>query len=308
MQIPHNAGGDVRRMEIEILRSFVEVYNCRSITKAANNIFIAQPTLSRRIQALEKELGVQLFTRSGTAVIPTEAATALYKEAQKILQQHDTAVLNMSKFKSGVGGSLRIGIMCALAISPTAHAVSLMQKQYPDVEMIFDCDKNTNVPYRLANGEIDVGITTYGETLGIDAFACEVIKGNTLAVIIGRNHRLWKKQPIYVEDINGETLYDFNPSVAYSRTAVLELFRKHHVALSNMVPCRSIEEVLLNVACGKGISTAGMISNEQYFSMRDIINVVPLEGTLMDQGYASAIYDKDKPLACKFVEILKDCW
>lgn len=248
-----------------------------------------------------------LFIRSGGVITPTDAANAFYKESQKVISQYNSAVINMNKFKKGESGTLRIGIMCRVAIAPIAQAVAKMQQLYPDFELIFDCDKNTNVPYRLASGDIDVGITVLGETKGLD-LECEILAKNTLTVLVGKNHRLWRKRPLYSQDLNNEILYDFNPTVSSTKTAILQYFKKHNVCLSDIIPCRSTEEVLLNVARGKGIATAGLLSNELNFSMHNIIDIIPIEDSSLDEGYIVGLYSKSNPNADNFIKILKDCF
>ena len=295
-------------MEIEKLRSFMEVYECRSISKAADNLFLSQPALSRRIQALEAELKIELFHRNGTVFEPTEGAKTLYKEAGKILRQHEQALIKLNQFKKGLGGSLRIGAVPYLTLAPTARAVSLMREKYPDVELTFDCDMHTNIPYFLANRTIDVGITTYGEVRGLDGFSCEVLSKNTLAVLVGRGHRLWNKRPLYPEDLDGETLYYIEGTTNHSATAVSQFYREQKVRFSQQIPCRSISELMLYLAKGDGIASCGVVASENFTVMRDLVDVVPVERTEMDQGFIVALFDSGNPLAQKFVEILKNLW
>lgn len=295
-------------MDVDRLRSFVEVYNCRSITKAAENLYVSQPALSRRIQALEEELKITLFIRSGACLEPSDGGKMLYKEAIKIIRQHDSAVVKMKQFKSGVGGALRIGVLNSIRLSPTMRAVSLMNEKYPDIELSFDCDKNTNVTYRLTERDIDVGITVYGEVCGFDGLHYEVLSENTLAVLIGRNHRLWKKRPLYLEDLNGEVLYYIEGTARQSAEAVAQYNKEQKIIFSDKIPCRSLEEQMLYLAEGKGIAFSGVISNELNSSMRDLVDLVPVERTALKQGFTVAVYDTENQLAQKFVEILKQTW
>lgn len=299
---------EVSPMEIEKLRSFMEVYECRSISKAAENLFLSQPALSRRIQALENELKIELFHRNGTIFEPTEGAKTLYKESSKILRQHDQAIIKLNQFKKGLSGSLRIGMVPYLKIGPTLHAVSKMHELYPDVELSFDCDSHTNVPFFLANRSIDVGITIYGEVRGLENFSCQILSKNTLAILIGRGHRLWNKRPLYAEDLFGETLYYIEGVGNHTLTAISQFYKEQKVVFSQQIPCRSIMELLLYISKGDGISSFGVVASESLMTMRDIIDIVPIERTEMDQGFIVALYDEKNPLARKFVEILKQTW
>ena len=295
-------------MEIELLQSFMEVYEAQSISKAAEIRYISQSAMSRRIQALESELKIELFERKGSLLEATDAGRALYKEAGKILRQHNQAVIKMNKFKVGQGGSLRIGVQPTTKLEPTMRAVSLMRQKYPDVEMSFDCDLQTNAAAFLANRQIDVGITVYGEVRGLDGITCEVLSTNTLAVLIGRNHRLWNKRPLYAEDLDGEILYYLNVGTLQSPTAVAQFYKESGVRFAETIPCRSISEQMLYLAQGVGVAHTGVIASEVYFAFRNLVDVVPIERTSLDQGFVVALYDRENDLACKFIELLKETW
>jgi len=295
-------------VEIEKLHSFIEVYNCHSISKAASNLFLSQPALSRRIKSLEEELKIELFHRNGTDFEPTEGAQTLYREANKIIRQHDLSIIKMNQFKKGLGGALRIGAVPYLKLSPTVHAVSLMQARYPDVELSFDCDTHTNVPYFLANRKIDVGITTYGEVRGLSGFACETLSKNTLSVLIGKNHPLWSKRPLYVEDLDGDILYYIEGASNQSATAISQYYKEHKIRFAAQIPCRSMEELMLYLAKGNGVANTGVIASEYFSSMPDLVDVAPIERTSLDHGHIVAVYDEENALAKKFISILKETW
>ncbi len=295
-------------MEIEKLRSFMEVYNCRSISKAAENLYISQSALSRRIQSLESELKLELFKRDGSALTPTEGAEVLYKEANKLLRQYTATKIKMSQLKNGEAGVLHIGILDSMLMSPTLHAISRMQSNYPDIEMTFDCDQNTNVSYSLIRKQIDVGVTVYGEISGIEGLKYEILGQNTLAVLVGRNHRLWKKRPLYLEDLSGETLYYTTGVAEQTLASVGQYVKNQNISFGDRIPCRSSQELLLYMASGKGVAFVGVIANELFESVRDVVDVVPLENTALKQGYTVAVYDVENDMAARFVEILKQCW
>lgn len=295
-------------MEIEKLRSFIEVYNCRNISRAAENLYISQSALSRRIQSLESELKAELFTRDGSILKPTACANALYKEAGKLIRQHDDTLLKMNRIKNGMGGVLRIGMLYTLPLGPTIRAISRMQETYSDVEMSFDCDKNTNIPYRLTERQLDVGITVYGEISGIDGINYEELGKNTLAVLVGKNHRLWKKRPLHAEDLNGEVLFSLMGVAEQSFVSVEQYLKNRRIKLAAQIPCRSAEEILMSVSTGKGVSYSAVISSELFGAFRDVVDLVPLDDTSLKQGYIVAAYDRENDMAGKFVQLLKQCW
>ena len=294
-------------MEIEKLSSFIEVYNCISIAIASENLFISPSALSRRIGSLETELQTELFLRNGAALMPTEAAKMLYKEATKIVQQHNSAKMKMQQFKRGVGGILRVGVLSSMQIGPTARAIARMRELYPDVELILECDSGKSILTRSAATQIDVGLTAYGEISGVGGLHYELLAENTMAAMIGRGHRLWKKRPLYVEDLKGEVIYFLN-SVDQSNASVMQFIKNQKIDFASRIQCHSAEELVFNVAKGGGISLTGVITSELFYSVRDVIDIVPLERTALEYGYIVAVYDKENETAQKFVKLLKEYW
>ena len=80
-------------MELKQLRSFAEVVRCGSFTKAAENLYISQPTISTHIRTLEEELGRQLILRTTKSIQVTEKGREVYEYAANILELQERIVL-----------------------------------------------------------------------------------------------------------------------------------------------------------------------------------------------------------------------
>ena len=114
-------------MDIVALESFVTVYNYKNFTKAADKLYISQPALSRRMKALEEELGITLFKRRGTSIEGiTEGGNFFYKEAVKLLKQADELRLKVNRFREGVSGTLRIAVSPDFSLSVVLKAIQKM--------------------------------------------------------------------------------------------------------------------------------------------------------------------------------------
>lgn len=103
-------------LSIEQLRSFVEIVNVRSYTKAAENLFRTQPALSMQIKRLEEQVGTKIFVRDGKQVTVTEAGQVLLTYARRILALNELALSKLSVVETE--GSVKIGILEEVALGP----------------------------------------------------------------------------------------------------------------------------------------------------------------------------------------------
>ena len=121
-------------MDTRRLYSFVRIVDAGSITRAADILHIAQPALSQQMTSLETQFGQQLLIRSKQGVEPTDAGHALYRHAQVILRQVESAQAEVSV----VGRALAGGVSVGLAPYSTATAIALpllarVREQHPNI-------------------------------------------------------------------------------------------------------------------------------------------------------------------------------
>src|SRR5258708_34272009 len=98
-------------MEIHQVRYFCAIVRTGSFTRAAEQLGIAQPSLSQQIRVLEKQVGTPLFERLGRSVRLTASGEALRQRALDILQQVAAAESSLANLQEGVRGRLRIGVI-----------------------------------------------------------------------------------------------------------------------------------------------------------------------------------------------------
>ncbi|MDD4504445.1 MAG: LysR family transcriptional regulator, partial [Clostridiaceae bacterium] len=95
-------------MDFRQIEAFVYVVRFRSFSKAADAIYLTQPTVSSHINTLEKELGIKLIDRSGKNVEPTSAGKIFYEYANNLINIRDNAIFTLSEFTRKVEGKVEI--------------------------------------------------------------------------------------------------------------------------------------------------------------------------------------------------------
>lgn len=120
-------------MDIHQLRIFASVFKNKSFSKASEELFLTQPTISDHIRALEEEFDCRLFDRLGRTIIPTKEAEVLYSHAVEIVGKVNTIKEVIGKFKKEIAGELIIGASTIPGTYLMPHMMAVFQKKYPSI-------------------------------------------------------------------------------------------------------------------------------------------------------------------------------
>lgn len=145
-------------MDFRQLQTFVEVVNSGSFSKAAEKLFITQPTVSNHIQLLEKQVDADLINRNGRSFELTDAGEILYKHALKIMELYERAEFEIESFNKGVSGILRIYASSIPRDYILPEKIKEFIMKYPDVEFHLQGGDSKTVCNSILDGDSDFGI------------------------------------------------------------------------------------------------------------------------------------------------------
>ena len=194
-------------MRFETLREFIIVAKHLNITKAAQELYLSQPSLSGRIAALEKELGYLLFDRSQNKLALTPAGSVLLEYAQRIADLHDEAL------EKAQAAARRVPTVKVATIEPSSVYYGMLPRNEACPFSFVDLDINTSAIDALLKGTIDVAIDSdysaidelreEGERLGIAFFRIGMASAS-LSVMA--HHPLAGKARLARSDLEGQTI------------------------------------------------------------------------------------------------------
>ncbi|WP_095194687.1 LysR family transcriptional regulator [Pseudomonas sp. Irchel 3A7] len=145
-------------MDIRHFRYFLAVARQRNFTRAAEQLGIAPPTLTRQIQDMEAELGARLFLRQARDVSLTEAGTALVIEAEATVRQFESAQRNAQRAGRGDIGHIELGYVASAVYSGALQKqVQAFAGQYPDVSLNVRESPMASLPNMILEGRFDLG-------------------------------------------------------------------------------------------------------------------------------------------------------
>lgn len=149
-------------MELRHLRYFATVARCGGISAASRELRIAQPTLTRQLHDLERELGVELFFRGARGISLTPAGHLFLTDTERLLDDLAAARMRVRRMAKGQAGSLRIGI----APNYTWHPAILGRLQtfradFPDVSVMLEPELSASQLEAIENGRLDAGFLAW---------------------------------------------------------------------------------------------------------------------------------------------------
>jgi DNA-binding transcriptional LysR family regulator len=147
-------------VQLQQLVYFLAVARTRHFTRAAQLTHVAQPSLSKQIHCLERELGSELFHRVRGNVTLTPAGEVLVPFAKRILADVETARLQVHELAELRQGRLRLGATPSLCTGPLAHALAVFRVRYPGIQLIIDESGSRDLVRQLAEGAIDLAMIT----------------------------------------------------------------------------------------------------------------------------------------------------
>ena len=190
-------------MELRHLRYFVAVADERSFTHAATRLNIAQSPLSQQVRQLEREIGVQLFTRTTRSVRLTYAGTVFYERARRLLEDGETAAEDARKAERGELGALSIGFTGSATYELLPTLVRAYADRYPEVTLRVHSDMVTpQQTEQLLDGRLAVGVLRPPVTVA--GLAVETIRQEPVMVLLSSRHPASAAREIDLADLRDQ--------------------------------------------------------------------------------------------------------
>ena len=195
-------------MELRHMEYFVEVVKQKSMTKAATELFVTQPTISNTIKLLEAELDVTLFNRYKNQIYLTDAGEAFFFQCKEMLKMYDNIPNELRNLLELKTGHLKIGIPSIINIRRLIHLISQFHETYPNVTFqLFESGCKT-IEHDVYYGDLDMGITvlpTNNKNFNTFSFIEEKLK-----LVVHKDHRLAQHQTVNIDELADEEFILFN--------------------------------------------------------------------------------------------------
>jgi DNA-binding transcriptional LysR family regulator len=183
-------------MDLRTMQYFLAVADAENITRAAEKLHMAQPPLSRRIQALEDELAVPLFIRGKRRMILTEEGQFLRKQFEQILELTDKTIIQLNEMKGNLYGTLYVGSIETVGSVYLPEWIAEFKALNPSVRYNLWSGSSDDVIDRLERGLLDVALIR--EPYNTNRFEAFQIKREDWYVVMHESHPLAQNGRDYI--------------------------------------------------------------------------------------------------------------
>lgn len=184
-----------------LLDHFLAAYEAGSLGKAAAVLGLSQPALSKSIRKLEADLGLPLFERTTSGVVPTLYAQTLARRGAAIRADIRSSIAELHKLRSGEVGEVRIGVAPALAPHFVPRVVALTSERHPSLTLTVHEGLYESLAHGVTRGELDFALTNLpfdGLTQGLQA---ETLLRDRFVVCCGATHPLAAQATVRPRDL-----------------------------------------------------------------------------------------------------------
>lgn len=241
-------------MDFRQLRHFLAVANARSFSRAAEELNIAQPPLSRTIRHLEEDVGGALFDRTARPLAMTPLGLLLYEQARQILVRMDDMLTMMKTAGATERKRFTIGFVASTIYARLPELIRAFRQLAPDVELTLIESTTLEQISALKEGRIDVG---FGRIRFEDpAIKRTVLRNERLAVALPRGHVLARqKAPLTLKQVAEEPqiLYPRVPRPSYA-DQVVSMFRDYGLEPKIAHEARELQIAIGLVAAEEGLA------------------------------------------------------
>lgn len=178
-------------MNTQALQNFIRLADTLHFTKASEELFMAQPALSRQIKQLEQSIGADLFKRDKRNVSLTKAGIYFKQAAQETIDHLNYAINRTKQIHNGGAGEIKIGYTHSVVQTILPDIIKGIHTAFPDIKTVLREMNNTDQYRDLAERKIDIGFAT--NIIAPENIKSKVFFEDVFVLVLPRQHRLLKK-------------------------------------------------------------------------------------------------------------------
>ena len=256
-------------MDFGQVEAFVQVAAHHSFSRAAEVLQLTQPSITARIQSLERELGEEMFERGGRGVRLTDAGLAFLPYAERILQTLQEARDAVDEVRNVQLGSLRLGSALTISTYVLPRILHVFRQRYPGVDVVIRTGRSEQILSMLLADEAQVGLVrslSHPEVETVHLYDDEIV------LVAYPEHPFAESRRATVEEASGQPIILFDRGSSYYGL-IHNFFRQASVVPNVAMELDSLEATKRMVEQGLGIALVPSVTIERELEAGTLVKV-----------------------------------
>jgi DNA-binding transcriptional LysR family regulator len=258
---------------LQQLRILKAVATEKNFTKAAAVLYLSQPSLSKQIKILEKNLNILLINRERNKISLTESGKVLLQYSERILALCEESCRALIDLKNGDRGNLTVGASQTIGTYLMPRVLALFAQNYPQINLKVQVNSTRIIAKKIINREIDIAIV--GGAISDDlqkSLTIQPFVSDELSLIISKSHPFAKKNTINKEDLYSLDFITLNSNSTIKNFIDNTLIKNQIETkqLKTILQLNSIEAIKTAVSLGLGAAFVSSSAIEKEIKLKTI--------------------------------------
>jgi DNA-binding transcriptional LysR family regulator len=285
------------------LQAFLEVAKTKNITKAAENLYTSQPSISMKIKALESQVGAELFSRTNKMMLLTEEGKLFFSYAERIYNLYGEATAAINEFKGIEGGKLSVSTTVYYGAYFLPYVLGNFKSKYPKNKIQIKATNTESVINNIVVSDHELGfISQIDLVYRYPNIVCKPLLLDELIFVCSPTHPCTEWDEIDLHSITDETFIISDPTSALRRL-IESTFQKQNIEFNDYIILNGVEPMKRSVENNLGISILPRLSVMREIEL-GLIKTVPIKNMTLSREIFY-IYRSDKVLSRSAEEFLK---
>jgi DNA-binding transcriptional LysR family regulator len=285
------------------LRTFLAVRRHLNYTRAAEEVFLTQPAVSRQVRQLEEELGVRLFEQIGKSLHLSDAGETLAAEAEKLLGAMERTAEAVRFHRSAERGSIRIGASTTPGFYLLPDLLGQFHRRYPKVALHYTVENSLKIEQKIVRNELDLGFV--GAHLSNEDLDLRPLLEDEIVCFTSPSHHLAKARRIDPSSLE-EEMWVIREKGSATRRLFEDWLSSRKSTIRNAIELTCPETCKALVRAGIGISFMSVHGLRSEFRAKRLVRI-PVTGMPLKRSIFLAKHSekRNSPVMETFLQIVE---
>ncbi|MGO8837625.1 MAG: LysR family transcriptional regulator [Limisphaerales bacterium] len=291
-------------MKLESLKTFCDLAETQSFTKAAQINDVTQSAVSQQITALERTFKSLLIERSRKEFRLTREGETLYEHAKEIIRLQGSLYSKMEEIKDIISGTIRVATIYSIGLYGLPTQIKKLMEKHPTVKVHVEYRRFNEVYDDVLRNAADLGLVAYPNKKS--DLAIVPLRQDPLVFVCHPQHPLAAEKSVRLKSLAGQKMIGFEPGLP-TRKALDRIFREHRVVVRYAMEFDNIETLKRAVEIDAGVAILPESTIRQEVAKQTLVALPIAEGNFYRP--LAAIHKKNKelsPTLKHFLTLLKE--